>query len=201
MSQLTKKQEQSLITRQKLVDAAFENFFDVGFENTTLEKISRDAHVSRGAAYWHFKNKHDLFRETVLSALERIKKRKQPIYEDDQQTFKEKAVQMIAIPYNDNQDYKFLQQASQTIEKNPEFEDLKAAIEATKLKLYHFFLNGIRDLQKAQSGTVNGNAAEVATLLFTYFEGMHSTLIPPEVSNCYTPEAIEKSLELIFQHL
>ncbi len=199
--ELTKKQEQSIITRKKLLEAAFENFFDTGFENTTLEKISRDAKVSRGAAYWHFKNKHDLFRETVLTVLEKIKARKQPIYEDAALTFKEKTVQMIAIPIKDSQDYKFLQQASKTIEKNDEFNDLKEAIEATKLKLYLFFLDGIRELQREQSEIENGYAAEVATLLFTYFEGMHSSLIPKEVSNHYTPEAIEKSLDIIFQNL
>lgn len=49
------------ITRQGILDAASHVFVDKGVAKATLEQIARAAGVTRGAIYWHFKNKQDLF--------------------------------------------------------------------------------------------------------------------------------------------
>jgi TetR/AcrR family acrAB operon transcriptional repressor len=48
-------------TRQDILDAALELFHAKGYARTTLEEIARRAGVTRGAIYWHFKDKVDLF--------------------------------------------------------------------------------------------------------------------------------------------
>jgi len=48
-------------TRQDILDAAFRTFTQKGFMRTTLNDIARAAGVTRGAVYWHFKDKVDLF--------------------------------------------------------------------------------------------------------------------------------------------
>lgn len=48
-------------TRIAILDAAEELFAEKGIAPTTLEAISRAAGVTRGAFYWHFKDKSDLF--------------------------------------------------------------------------------------------------------------------------------------------
>lgn len=48
-------------TRQDLLNAALEVFFQNGVTNTSLQAIAEQAGVTRGALYWHFKNKEDLF--------------------------------------------------------------------------------------------------------------------------------------------
>lgn len=47
-------------TRQAILDAAEALFCGQGVAAATLEKISRRAGVTRGALYWHFKDKGDL---------------------------------------------------------------------------------------------------------------------------------------------
>lgn len=47
-------------TRCAILDAAELAFCTRGFASTTLEQVSRTAQVTRGAFYWHFKNKTDL---------------------------------------------------------------------------------------------------------------------------------------------
>ena len=47
-------------TRQAILDAAEVIFCDQGVAAATLERISRMAGVTRGAFYWHFKDKADL---------------------------------------------------------------------------------------------------------------------------------------------
>lgn len=51
-------------TRRALLDAALTLFSTQGYESTTLAQIARQAGTTRGAIYWHFKNKADM-----LSAL------------------------------------------------------------------------------------------------------------------------------------
>ncbi|SDN72933.1 transcriptional regulator, TetR family [Halomonas shengliensis] len=49
-------------TREALLDAAEEVFLEKGVARTSLEQIARHAGMTRGAVYWHFRNKADLFR-------------------------------------------------------------------------------------------------------------------------------------------
>lgn len=48
-------------TRQKILSAAERVFYAKGVSNTTLEEVAKEAGVTRGAIYWHFSNKTDLF--------------------------------------------------------------------------------------------------------------------------------------------
>ncbi|KAA0011155.1 TetR family transcriptional regulator [Billgrantia pellis] len=48
-------------TREALLDAAEAIFLERGVARTSLEQIARQAGMTRGAVYWHFRNKADLF--------------------------------------------------------------------------------------------------------------------------------------------
>lgn len=56
-----KTREGAEFTRTQIIDAARRVFFERGVSRSTLEEIARAAGVTRGAVYWHFKNKRDLF--------------------------------------------------------------------------------------------------------------------------------------------
>ena len=59
-------------TRTKLLDAAEEVFFEKGVARASLNEIAQRAGATRGAVYWHFKDKAELFfamREDVFSPL------------------------------------------------------------------------------------------------------------------------------------
>ena len=53
--------EDALATRHSLLDAAELLFQAQGVSRTSLNDIARKAGTSRGAIYWHFKDKADLF--------------------------------------------------------------------------------------------------------------------------------------------
>jgi TetR/AcrR family acrAB operon transcriptional repressor len=53
--------EEALETRDKLLDAAEHLFQAQGVSQTSLQDIARRAGATRGAVYWHFKDKADLF--------------------------------------------------------------------------------------------------------------------------------------------
>ncbi|KFK97566.1 MULTISPECIES: multidrug efflux transporter transcriptional repressor AcrR [unclassified Serratia (in: enterobacteria)] len=58
-----KTKQQALETRQQILDAAVREFSERGVSATSLTDIATAAGVTRGAIYWHFKNKVDLFSE------------------------------------------------------------------------------------------------------------------------------------------
>ncbi|MEN2473463.1 MULTISPECIES: TetR family transcriptional regulator [Burkholderia] len=69
--------EDVLITRNKLLDAAELVFFEKGVSHTTLEDIAQRAGLTRGAIYWHFKHKSNLFDamlERVQLPIDELKK-------------------------------------------------------------------------------------------------------------------------------
>lgn len=53
--------EDAQVTREAILDAAQRVFLERGVSRTSLEQIAKDAGVTRGAIYWHFKDKSDLF--------------------------------------------------------------------------------------------------------------------------------------------
>ncbi len=56
-----KTKEDAELTRQRIIDAARAVFLTRGVSRSTLEHIATEATVTRGAVYWHFKNKTDIF--------------------------------------------------------------------------------------------------------------------------------------------
>lgn len=64
-----KTKAEAEVTREQIIDAAEQLFFQHGVSRTTLEKIAAAAGVTRGAIYWHFDNKAALF----SAMLERIR--------------------------------------------------------------------------------------------------------------------------------
>ncbi len=56
-----KTKEEALETRNAILDAAELVFQERGVSNTSLAEIAAAAGVTRGAIYWHFANKVDLF--------------------------------------------------------------------------------------------------------------------------------------------
>ncbi|HYQ39935.1 MAG TPA: TetR family transcriptional regulator [Pseudomonas sp.] len=58
---MRRTKEEAEQTRCALLAAAEQLFLEQGVAHTTLEQIARAAGVTRGALYWHFANKADLF--------------------------------------------------------------------------------------------------------------------------------------------
>lgn len=56
-----KTKEEALATRARLLDAAERRFQQHGVAGTTLQDIAQAAGLTRGAVYWHFEDKADLF--------------------------------------------------------------------------------------------------------------------------------------------
>ena len=71
-----KTKEEAEITRRHIIAAARRVFLAWGVGRTTLERIAAEAGVTRGAVYWHFRNKTELFfamrEQAILPFLDRV---------------------------------------------------------------------------------------------------------------------------------
>jgi len=70
--------EEALETRERILDAAERVFHEKGVAHAGLEDIAAAAKVTRGAIYWHFKDKAELFdammQRVVLPAEEMLER-------------------------------------------------------------------------------------------------------------------------------
>lgn len=71
---MKKTKEDAVQTRQAILEAALKTFGKEGYTGTSLEAVAKEAGMTRGAIYWHFKNKFEL-----LSAVIRKCRRKSEI--------------------------------------------------------------------------------------------------------------------------
>ncbi|SHO49914.1 TetR family transcriptional regulator [Desulfopila aestuarii] len=72
-----KTKEEALKTRETIIDAAVRVFSVQGISRTTLTEIATEAGVTRGAIYWHFKNKEDLLEvlwDDILSPFDVVRR-------------------------------------------------------------------------------------------------------------------------------
>lgn len=69
---LTKKQQQAIQTRKKLLEAGKEMFLLNGFEKCTMTQIIKKAGVGYGTAYVYFDNKDTLFAELISYIVEEM---------------------------------------------------------------------------------------------------------------------------------
>ncbi|NPD66640.1 TetR family transcriptional regulator (plasmid) [Lichenicola cladoniae] len=59
MARQTKERAEQ--TRERIIDAAEQVFYRRGVARASLEEIAREAGVTRGAVYWHFSDKVEVF--------------------------------------------------------------------------------------------------------------------------------------------
>lgn len=60
---MRKTKEEALLTKEKILNASLKVFEKKTYEKSSLNEIAKEAGVTRGAIYWHFKNKQDILAE------------------------------------------------------------------------------------------------------------------------------------------
>lgn len=95
-------------TRENLLKAGLKVFSEKGFAATRLEDIAQEAGVTRGAIYWHFKNKLELFCELFLTFIQMFFADAQNILQSNHSPDEKIRRLLIQIPTNfiDDADYR-----------------------------------------------------------------------------------------------
>jgi len=62
---MKRTKEDAEITKNNILSAALDVFVSKGYRATRLDDVAAEANVTRGAIYWHFKNKYELFKNLM----------------------------------------------------------------------------------------------------------------------------------------
>ncbi|MEG1824548.1 MAG: TetR family transcriptional regulator [Cloacibacillus sp.] len=65
---MRKTREEAEKTRNEILNTATDMFIERGFTNTSLTEIARAIGVTKGAIYWHFRNKEDILKQIAKRA-------------------------------------------------------------------------------------------------------------------------------------
>ncbi len=74
------QQTKSANTRSTILNAAIKCFYELGYNNTTTEKIAQEAGVSRGAMLHHFSSRKELIR----AAVDQLHKQRLRLFEEQE---------------------------------------------------------------------------------------------------------------------
>lgn len=168
---MKKAKEDAMITRQSILDAAFKCFFENGFRTTSLDMIAKEASVTRGAVYWHFKDKSELYREVVKSTLAENDVVQYAHSLSPDLKYEEKLFEIFWYAQNDNEKIVFIYKALNFVSQAEEFADLKEAIQLEKIKLFRYFTEETR-IHIQMKKLTGLQPEDYASVLFLFFEGM-----------------------------
>ena len=68
MARKTKEEAQQ--TRETILVAALDMFCEKGYTRTTFDEIAKKINLTKGAIYWHFRNKPDIIKALIIEAFE-----------------------------------------------------------------------------------------------------------------------------------
>lgn len=80
---MRKTKEEAEKTRSEILKSALKVFLRKGYSKTTLTDIAEEAGYTRGAVYWHFKDKSDLLETLILKFDKRFFSEQKMILESD----------------------------------------------------------------------------------------------------------------------
>lgn len=140
---MRKSKEDTQLTREKIIESAFESFFELGYAETSLSLIAENAGMTRGAIYWHFKDKNELYREVVKIAAEKADVVKFAYSLSEDLSYKERMLSLFLFSQN-NRYVDFIYKTINQISVYKEFEDLFEMIKLNKINLFRYFVEETR---------------------------------------------------------
>lgn len=160
-------------TRSELLKAAYSVFIEQGYDAATISDIAQRAQMTRGAVYWHFKNKEDIFVAVVEQALNEQQERKNHYTSSQHLTVREKLKAVLALPLEMEDSYRLVNSVPELATRIPAFSAILHLLNLRKQNLRNFFQEFL--LCHTADGTIQLHGALIPSslMLFVIFEGLY----------------------------
>ncbi|QJC57134.1 HTH-type transcriptional regulator AcrR [Polaromonas vacuolata] len=193
--------EEALETRFSLLDAAELLFQRQGVSRTSLKDIASEAGTSRGAIYWHFKDKADLFNammERVTLPLEQVFENLDQNAQEDTLTHLRQVMEgTLLLITNDKRTRRVLEVATHKVEYVDELQSVRLRHLAVRNIFLGEMEKGLKQAAAEQSLIMPLTNAEAAQGLHALTDGLiQNWLLDPQVF-----ELAEKGTRLIDVYL
>ena len=197
---MRKTKEDAELTKQNLLEAAFQLFLENGYDRTSLEQICQLAQVTRGAAYWHFKNKYEIFENTVIETLNRIHAAVvKNIAHNNGLKDEEILVELLWLPNRMTDDFRFVRKTMAYVQGHGVFSDLGEKMLEDKKRQYSYFLDPIRRIKARNNKLDDISEDELTFLMFYALDGVYIQDIPKEISIGINKQLIRKYVYLLLR--
>ena len=197
MARKTKTEAEA--TREAILEAAVHVFVEKGVANASLEEIATRAGVTRGAVYWHFKNKCDVFAalhdQLFVSFSEMILHELEKNHPHPLQQLKEICIQLLLDLETNQRKKDVLTIFFLKCDYSGEMEKFIACQKEKKLEKYRLFAEYFR--RAIEKGDLPNDAdPEILTRVLTcYITGLaYEYLRHPELFN------LKKNASTLIEH-
>jgi len=183
---MRKTKEEALITKNQIIEKAVQLFLQRGFSTTTLDEIAQQAKVTRGAIYWHFKDKLNIVKELVEVEHQNLTQKLNDLFDENIPPIVkiERIIEEIVINFFDSKSFQdFIELTWFKIE----YSQL-ARLHASKAELTDYFIENLKSLvNEAQSaGEIKNevNASDVTVTITNMINGMYRLffILPDQVN-------------------
>ena len=161
----------AVITKRQIMEAAFDCFYNKGFDSTTLEEVAKNANLTRGAVYWHFKDKVDLYRQVVYDSYR---------YTDivtfgkslsEELSLKDRLLEIFMFVQSEYRQFMFIYKTIAFVSQSSDFADLMEDMRRKKIDLLNYFTN-LAENYKSELRDPRRSASDIGSALFLMFEGL-----------------------------
>jgi TetR/AcrR family acrAB operon transcriptional repressor len=162
--------QDALATRTSLLDAAERLFLCKGVSRTSLNDIALEAGATRGAIYWHFKDKADLFNammDRVTLPLEAAFEPVGPLGGDPLPLLRAALLRALRRTASDEQTRCVFEVATQKVE----YVDEMSAVRSRHIAVRQKFLD---QMQKALRGSARIRGRRLAIPVAVAAHGLHA---------------------------
>jgi len=176
--------EEAEETRVHILDAAERVFYDKGVSRSSLADVAAAAGVSRGAIYWHFENKVDMFQamlERLRLPLEELARASESEDEPDPLgRMRELLIKALKRVQNDPQSRRISEILQHKCEYTDELGDLRQRMQALSLECDQRIAKALRNAVSKGQLPPRLNCQQAAVCLHAYIEGLQANwlLVP-----------------------
>ena len=151
-------------TKQLIMDTAWKHFSKYGYTDTNLERICKEAGITRGPLYYYFADKEDLYRQVMVQEVEKMDKEYTQIFACEEPLMEtiQKQINLSTI-YNP-----LLQRANADNGEIPKVEEVAKLSEKVLKQTYEKFQQAARK-GELKEGT---DILKMIYFLYTYYLGI-----------------------------
>ncbi len=198
-----KTKEEAAKTREAILESALDLFNEKGYSGTTLNHVAQRLNMTKGAVYWHFKNKQDLF-ETLIDEVEvRFEKELMPVVMNIQKVedLKTYFLEYASTILNNPRVRKFLSVLSLKIEWTTEFSDILKRVEEMSGEVEEFCTHVLERAKKSGNIRDDIDSSFTASALTMMVDGIIFESLTPDGDSSETMKILKTALDIFFRGL
>ncbi len=192
---MKRTKEEAQQTKEQLLTSAKRLFTTKGFSATSITDIVQDAGLTRGAAYWHFKNKDEIFIAVVEQALNDMMEEKERALSETSFTPREKLQAMLSLPLRMSTEYALVNGVASLLPTYPQLSELEKKVQDRKNNLKESIRLFLEEGKRQGALSFKEDPETTTKMFFLLFEGLYfHSQEQPDISN----EDLFHFLDIIF---